>query len=533
MHKAVLDKEQIVQMYKDKVSLEAIARCFHTSKPRIKEVLTKENVELVNVGKRRDVSVEELNRIAEEYNNGVNMEELSQKYHIRIKKLCRLFRENGVEISKWRGHVKKEKPQPKPRLRKHPIYEGPWKVCPYCGWKTKDVSGQAYSYAIHLQQKHHIDPEEHVSKYPEDKVYLEYLIKRKYEKVKCQICGKYQHLIDNRHLQKHGITKDEYIRRYGADSLISPNTKERLHECMVKMMDNPHWIRKASSYEESIKQLLDDHGIQYRQHDRKILEGMELDFLIGNVAIEFDGNYHHTEWYGKKDKTYHLTKTLMCLEKGIKLIHIFQDEYELHRDIVEDKILQLLHVNHSKKIGARKCSIIEISRQEAQIFVGANHLQGFATASVYLGAIYDGQLIGVMTFKKEANPLRWEMNRFCTLLHTSVQGLASKMLNYFKAHYEWEYIKSFLDRRWNPSIDDNLYAKIGFTLEKVEKPDYCYYNPRVDHFKRFHKFALRKKQLSKMYGFPLEMTETEMAKAAGFDRIWNCGLIKYSITKNP
>ena len=295
MHKAVLDKEQIVQMYKDKVSLEAIARCFHTSKPRIKEVLTKENVELVNVGKRRDVSVEELNRIAEEYNNGVNMEELSQKYHIRIKKLRRLFRENGVEISKWRGHVKKEKPQPKPRLRKHPIYEGPWKVCPYCGWKTKDVSGQAYSYAIHLQQKHHIDPEEHVSKYPEDKVYLEYLIKRKYEKVKCQICGKYQHLIDNRHLQKHGITKDEYIRRYGADSLISPNTKERLHECMVKMMDNPHWIRKASSYEESIKQLLDDHGIQYRQHDRKILEGMELDFLIGNVAIEFDGNYHHTE----------------------------------------------------------------------------------------------------------------------------------------------------------------------------------------------------------------------------------------------
>ena len=69
-------------------------------------------------------------------------------------------------------------------------------------------------------------------------------------------------------------------------------------------------------------------------------------------------------------------------------------------------------------------------------------------------------------------------------------------------------------------------------MEKVENPDYCYYNPRVDHFKRFHKFALRKKQLSKMYGFPMEMTETEMAKAAGYDRIWNCGLLKFSMFGN-
>lgn len=36
-----------------------------------------------------------------------------------------------------------------------------------------------------------------------------------------------------------------------------------------------------------------------------------------------------------------------------------------------------------------------------------------------------------------------------------------------------------------------------------------------------------KNKLVKLYGFPMSMTETEMAKEANLDRIWNCGLIKY------
>lgn len=38
---------------------------------------------------------------------------------------------------------------------------------------------------------------------------------------------------------------------------------------------------------------------------------------------------------------------------------------------------------------------------------------------------------------------------------------------------------------------------------------------------------LNKNALIKKYGFDPNMTETEMAKQLGYDRIWNCGLIKY------
>lgn len=43
----------------------------------------------------------------------------------------------------------------------------------------------------------------------------------------------------------------------------------------------------------------------------------------------------------------------------------------------------------------------------------------------------------------------------------------------------------------------------------------------------FTNLILGKKTLNKKYGFPLTMTESEMVKNIGFDRIWDCGLFKF------
>lgn len=68
-------------------------------------------------------------------------------------------------------------------------------------------------------------------------------------------------------------------------------------------------------------------------------------------------------------------------------------------------------------------------------------------------------------------------------------------------------------------------------MDKVEYKDYKYYNPKVDRYKRFHKFGFRKQILHKKHGLPLSMTETEMARSLGYDRIWDCGLIRYVYRK--
>ena len=60
---------------------------------------------------------------------------------------------------------------------------------------------------------------------------------------------------------------------------------------------------------------------------RKIIYPYELDIYIPSLklAIEFNGNYYHC--IDKlQSKTYHLDKSLLCREKGIRLIHIYEFE---------------------------------------------------------------------------------------------------------------------------------------------------------------------------------------------------------------
>ena len=75
--------------------------------------------------------------------------------------------------------------------------------------------------------------------------------------------------------------------------------------------------------------------------------------------------------------------------------------------------------------------------------------------------------------------------------------------------------------------NNNIYTKLGFVIDKKLKPDYRYFNIRVCGKQRLHKFNFRKETLNKRYGLPLTMTEIEMARELGYDRIYDCGLIKY------
>jgi len=54
---------------------------------------------------------------------------------------------------------------------------------------------------------------------------------------------------------------------------------------------------------------------------------------LPHIAIEFNGLY----WHGidKKELGYHLMKTKLCEEAGVKLIHVWEDEWANSRDSIE------------------------------------------------------------------------------------------------------------------------------------------------------------------------------------------------------
>ena len=263
------------------------------------------------------------------------------------------------------------------------------------------------------------------------------------------------------------------------------------------------------------------------RHDNKLLDGLETDIYLPKfgISFEFDGLRWHSEEFCK-DRNYHLLKTEISENKGVHLIHIFEDEWIEHHDLVLEKIRHFLGKNDSLVIGARKCTIKLIHKDDAKPFLDRYHIQGWTTSTLYYGAFYNNNLVGVMSFLREYDG-NWNLTRFTTDSSYRIPGLANKIFKKFVTENNPIQVKTFLDRRWSHS-NCNVYDRMGFKLDKTLKPDYRY----VVGNKRMHKFGFRKQILHRKYGLPLSMTEKEMCNKLGFHRIWDCGLFRYVWKKN-
>ena len=329
------------------------------------------------------------------------------------------------------------------------------------------------------------------------------------------------------HNNKYDYSKVEYINAQTKVRIICPHHGEfwqtpysHLQGCGCPMCAN----NGTSSVEVEIKDYIQNTlGIEIVERDRKLLDGLESDIIVPSkkLAIEYNGLYWHSETQGK-DKNYHLHKTELAESKGYHLIHIFEDEWLEHKKLVLNKIRHFLGKDLDKTvIGARKCTIKTVSKDEAEPFLTTYHIQGFVLSTAYYGAFYEDKLVGVMTFKQEKKG-EWNLTRFATDTSYRLPGLANKIFRQFLKDCEPIEVKTFLDRRWSHG-DVNVYDRMEFRLEDILPPDYRY----IVRNQRLHKFGFRKQILAKRYDLPLTMTEREMTEQLGFHRIWDCGLYKY------
>jgi hypothetical protein len=254
--------------------------------------------------------------------------------------------------------------------------------------------------------------------------------------------------------------------------------------------------------------------------------GLELDFYMPDVhvAVEFDGLYWHSEAC-KKDRNYHLNKTIQCEKLGIQLIHVFEDEWMYKQEIVKSRISQLLTVN-KRTIHARKCIVKEIDASIKNKFLEENHIQGGDASSIKLGAFFEDNLVAVMTFSKgnpskggKSIPKVWELNRFCLKIGEHIPGIASKLLKHFQKNYEWILIYSYADRRWSMG---KLYYSLGFEKERTTPSQYSYVDLRIGQ--RYHRANFRKRPDE-----PKDVPEWKLRMDEGYLRIWDCGLLKFSM----
>jgi hypothetical protein len=237
-----------------------------------------------------------------------------------------------------------------------------------------------------------------------------------------------------------------------------------------------------------------------------------------NLAIELNGIFFH-----KDEKNRHIEKKQYCEDLGIDLLQFTDYDYENKKDIVMSMVKNKIGINN--KIYARKCRIQEINTEEYKRFLEENHIKGYASAKIKLGAYYKDELVSVFSLSKSRfNHKETELVRFCSILNTTVVGIFSKFISYVKKHNYTKEIITFADLHYG---NGKSYEKIGFERLYDTKPSYYYYkNGKIYNRIHFQKHKLQK--LLPEY-FDSNKTEKEIMKEAKYLRYYDCGNRKFSI----
>ena len=284
-------------------------------------------------------------------------------------------------------------------------------------------------------------------------------------------------------------------------------------------------LPKKSSYENLISRFLNENSIVYKQNTRSIISPYELDFYIPehNLAIEFHGLCRHGEDFSKKDKTYHRMKMDLCRERDIHLIQIFEDEFNNHQDTIFSIIKSFCKIDKNR-IFARKCNIIQIGTKEARNFCERYHLQGYSSSSVRYGVYYGLDLVAVVTYKKRKAEV-YELSRYCVLPDVSLVGVLARVQKRFKSEHSFKHLFTYSDNRY---FKGDVYKKIGFSYERDTVINYWYFR---NSDRRYHRLSFTKQRLVKK-GYDSSMTEWQIMKSLGYDRIWDCGNKKWIMEKD-
>lgn len=257
------------------------------------------------------------------------------------------------------------------------------------------------------------------------------------------------------------------------------------------------------------------------RHYNKILGRQEVDIYVPdkNIAIEFNGTYWHSSIF--KDKSYHQHKTLTCEQQDIRLIHIF--EYEWQDEEMQDKIKQLLKntlLEDKAKIYGRSTVVKDITVDEAREFCETYHLQGYVNSAINIGLTYDNELIGVMTFgfPRFNKEYEFEIIRLCYKDNITVIGGTEKLFKYFIDKYNPTSVISYCNIS---KFDGSTYQNIGFTLDHISVPGYVWVDTSTNTV--LSRYQTQKSKLIKSGIGTEEQTEDEIMSNIGYLKVYDCG----------
>lgn len=290
--------------------------------------------------------------------------------------------------------------------------------------------------------------------------------------------------------------------------------------------------RGTSRLESMFEDLIKKSNVKYIRNTRSVISPYELDFFIPEYNIAFEINdiashsFDNDSLYGNKEQDYHQNKSLLCREKGILLIHIY--EWELSDKKYLSKLNMYLQqlCGRTTRIYARKCELCEVDWTTTKQFLSEYHLQGAGMKSnINIGLYYENELVSVMTFSKSrySNKYEYELLRLCSKSTYSVIGGASKMFKYFIDKYSPGSIVSYCSL---DTMKGTIYPILNFEYDGITSPTYTWCNVKLE---TYNWKTILDKGVDNVLGthYGKGQNNVELMNKCGFTRIYNAGNVRF------
>jgi hypothetical protein len=319
---------------------------------------------------------------------------------------------------------------------------------------------------------------------------------------------------------RNQIKKTNLI-RYGCENPMG-NTQVQMRQFYSAVESGNQW---CSSGETEVKEFVQSLGYNCSSkfiYNNKFKRQLDIFIPELNIAIEYNGLYWHSEANSKIYNRYHLDKTEMCESKNIRLIQIFEHEWNNRKEQVKSFLRSALKKNEIR-VHARKTSLRMVDKETAKRFLELYHIQGAPhVIGMGLGLFYEEELLSLITIgKHHRNNKEVVLTRFVTKTNVTVVGGLSKLtkeaLNLFPEIVTW------VDRRWSTG---NSWIKYGWEQVHVLPPDYFYFNNKTGEV------VPKQNRQKKKLNTPNYLTEHQHALIDNLYRIYDCGKIKLIIRKS-
>lgn len=363
---------------------------------------------------------------------------------------------------------------------------------------------------------------------------------KKKVKVKCKLCG-YEFSVNPQNLI-NPVNGKHYCKECSKLKLtrIRDERKEKIGQATEVTTTVPAektaktiGSTAKADLKEWVKTIYDGE-IKFNSKD--ISEEMPVDIYFPDKKIAVDLCLLRDNDHYNVTKKFHIDRTYVYHNAGVRLIQIFEDEWESNEIVVKEKLTTILGKN-TDTVYARKCTVGDITPTDKNIFLKRYHIQGDDRAAFMKALYYEGKVVAVMTFirprlalgsKNGSQSGCYELSRYASSRH--VVGGFSKLFKEITKDLDANMIKTFADIRWS-GLDNNVYVKNGFVQKHISEPNYWYFdtNDSGPDLRRIHRFNFRKQELERKFPneYNAELTEFQIMDLTSYARIFDCGNLVY------